>query len=333
MTRKAFMYRLIGVVALVVFACLLFVAWGVDKLLARDESQRPAPKADASPFDGQRAYRDLEAIVGMGARVAGTEGIEKLRAMIRRELQAAGLEVREYAFEAATPLGARPMVDLIGVVEGTKPGIIVLGNHYDTKYLPDIDFVGANDGGSSTAWMLEMARVLGPQRDGRTLWLCFFDGEEAFGQWSAVDGLYGSRALVEKLKADGELADVKAMVNVDMIGDCYLAIYKDVAAPAWLTRTVWDTAESLGYAQHFVLFSHGIDDDHAPFRRAGVPALNVIDFRYGGSALDHRRNWHTSKDRLDMVCAESLQVVGDVIYHALAGIDDALDERGQDSND
>ncbi len=330
MTRKALMFRLIGIVGVVVVVCLLFVVWGVNRMLNHDDSQRPVPKADASPFDGQRAFGDLATIVGIGPRVAGTDGSEEVRAMIRRELEAAGLEVLDYAFEAATPLGARPMVDFIGVVEGTKPGVIVLGNHYDTKYLPDIEFVGANDGASSTAWMLEMARVLGPQRDGRTLWLCFFDGEEAFGEWSPTDGLYGSRALVAKFKADGTLGDVQAMVNVDMIGDCLLAIYKDVAAPKWLTETVWGTAKSLGYAGQFVMFSHGIDDDHASFRRAGVPAMNVIDFRYGGSALDHRQNWHTSRDTLEMVCAESLQVVGDVIYHSLGTIDDALDELEQD---
>jgi Zn-dependent M28 family amino/carboxypeptidase len=279
-----------------------------------------APGA-SSPFDGERAYTDLARIVAIGPRVPGTEGSAKVQTLIRDELKLAGLDVWEQTFTASTPLGPRSMTNLVGVVQGTQPGLILLTNHYDTKYFPEFVFVGANDGGSTTAWMLEMARTLGPQREGCTVWLCFLDGEEAFQTWTETDSLYGSRAFVRRLIETGEVAQVKAVVNVDMIGDCKLGIYKDPDAPEWLEEAVWAQAGRLGYDKAFLLTGRRIEDDHIPFRRAGLPALELIDFEYGGSAAAHQNTWHTSRDTLDKVCAGSLQAVGDVIYHALPVIE------------
>lgn len=293
----------------------------VWKWTARDPSQIAQAATAKSPFDGKRAFADLERIVAIGPRPSGSPELEQLREMIRRELTAAGLSVWEHAFEANTPIGKIPMVNLVGVVQGTTPGIIVLGNHYETKLFTTFRFVGANDAGSSTAWMIEMARALGPRRTGRTVWLCFFDGEEAFVNWSEQDSLYGSRAFVEHLRSRGELSRIAAMINVDMIGDRYLGIYRDRSAPTWLNNLIWTRARALGYEAHFLPQSHNVQDDHVPFRRAGVPAIVIIDFVYGGSILDHNRTWHTANDTLDKVCADSLQVVGDVLYHALGDID------------
>ena len=278
----------------------------------------------ASPFDGDRAYTLLEEIVALGPRVSGTKEAEQTRAIIRRELEAAGVPLEEHSFEAATPLGARNMVNLVAVIKGTEPGVIILGNHYDTKYFPDFEFVGANDGGSTTAWMIEMARTLGPTREGHTLWLCWFDGEEAFLDWMREDSLYGSRAMVKRLREEGRLADVRAMINVDMIGDCQLTISKDRDAPEWMTNLVWRTAKKLGHQNEFNPLREGIEDDHYPFRRAGVPAMDIIDFRYGGGRASHDMNWHTTRDRMDLVCASSLKIVGDVVYKVLERLDDAL---------
>jgi len=274
-----------------------------------------------TPFDAKRAFADLEYVVGLGPRPSGSEAIEATRAFIRQELAKAGLEVLEQPFEAATPLGPKKMVNLTGIVQGSQAGIIILGNHYDTKYFADFTFVGANDAGSTTALMLEMARILGPRREGCTVWLCFFDGEEAFVDWSETDSLYGSRKYVERLKREGRLADIKAMINIDMIGDRYLGIKKERGAPKWLVDAVWNSANRLGYQEHFKDSAIAIQDDHVPFRKAGVPALDVIDFTYGRSPFDHHNNWHTPHDTLDKVCAASLQVVGDVIYDALHAVD------------
>ena len=309
------------------FVFSLLAAVGLKGML-KPGARPPRPvvaKKGASPFDSVRAYGDLRTIVGYGPRISGSKALGESRAFVERELGKAGLEVREQTFDAKTPIGPLGMVNVVGVVHGSKPGVIVLGNHYETKYFPNFTFVGANDGGSTTAWMIEMARTLGPHREGRSVWLCFFDGEEAFGEWSETDSLYGSRAFVEQLKKDGELAQVRAMINVDMIGDCYLSIKEDADAPAWLNAALAGTVGALGYGAYFPPFGESMEDDHTPFRRAGIPALEVIDFCYGRDRAEHARTWHTANDTLDRVCGESLQVVGDVIYHVLAKVDAHLD--------
>lgn len=307
---------------------LYFASLGVKATLKPNPVQRVGLRPGLSPFRSHRAYEDLKAIVALGPRVPGTEGSAKVRSLITRKLEEAGLDVRVHEFEAATPLGPRHMANVIGVVQGEAPGIIILGTHYDSKYLPDIRFLGANDGASTTAWMLEFARTVGPSRKGLTLWLCFYDGEEAFKKWTARDSLYGSRELVAKMTADGSLGNVKALINLDMIGDCFLGIFKDRDAPQWLTEAVWGQAAKLGYGRHFLAFSQAVQDDHLPFRESGVPAVNLIDFRYGGSAADHRRNWHTENDTIDRVCPESLQAVGDVMFHAIVDIERKAGGKG-----
>lgn len=308
----------IGVFALIF---LLVSAMGLKRLVSSAQGTRVVIARAQSPFDGRRAHNDLRTIVGFGPRPSGSEALAKLQAHIERTMAAAGLEVLRQEFDASTPNGTVGMVNITGVIEGTDPGIIILGNHYETKLFSDFTFVGANDGGSSTAWMLEMARTIGAKRQGRTVWLCFFDGEESFGEWSASDSLYGSRAFVEKLRSDGRLGEVVAMINLDMVGDCYLDFKRDRDAPDWLTQAVWGKALELGYGQYFQPFMQSVEDDHIPFRRAGIPAMDVIDFTYGGSMAEHRKTWHTANDTLDRVCPDSLQVVGDVIYHALPEID------------
>jgi len=303
--------RLIVVTAAAAFAFLLISATGLKCYVG----------GSRSAFDGERAFEELRRVLEFGPRPSGSDALAGLQDHIETVLTEAGLEVERQGFTASTPIGEVPMVNITGVVKGSEPGIIILGNHYETKYFPDFTFVGANDAGSTTAWMLEMARALGPARQGKTVWLCFFDGEEAFGEWSSTDGIYGSREFVRRLQEDGRLHEIAAMINVDMIGDCLLGIKRDRDAPEWLTQIVWHKARELGYGQQFEPFAHSIQDDHTPFRRAGVPAADIIDFSYGGSASDHRQNWHTPNDTIDKVCAESLQAVGDVIYHALPELD------------
>lgn len=274
-----------------------------------------------SLFDGERAYADLASLLEIGERVAGTAGSVKAQGFIKDSLKQSGVEVREFPFKALTPLGMREMNTIVGVIPGSREETIVLSNHYDTKYFPNFTFVGANDGGSTTAWMLEMARVLGARREGCTIWLCFFDGEEAFEKWSEIDSLYGSRELVSQLKKSGELKNIKALINVDMIGDCDLGVFQDPDAPKWLRDAVVGTAKELGYGKHFLPWGERVQDDHIPFRRAGVEAINLIDFRYGGNKDMHDRNWHTVHDTIENVCGDSLEVIGNVVFHALPRIE------------
>lgn len=321
--------RVILASGVAVFALMFIVNAGLRGLAFREKSQIPSQVGARSPFDGARAYADLERICALGPRPPGSPEAGQLRALIREELEKAGVPVKEYPFEANTPLGTRHMVNVAGLIEGSQDGIIILGNHYDTKYFPDFRFIGANDGGSTTAWMIEMARTLGPRREGRSVWLVWFDGEEAFKSWSDSDSLYGSREFVRDLREHGKIETVAAMINVDMIGDRYLGILRDAGAPGWLSNLIWSTAASQGYSGHFLARSAVIQDDHMPFRLAGIPAINLIDYEYGGSRLDHSNLWHTPNDTIEHVSADSLQVVGDVIYHALPELDTYLNERAR----
>lgn len=321
--------RFIGVAGVGTLIFLLIVAFGLKRVAYKDDNQRATAAAGKSAFQGERAYESLKKIVAIGPRPPGSPEAETLRQLIRGEVGAAGLEVRALPFEADTPFGKKSMVNLVAVVKGTENGIIALSNHYDTKYFEDVRFVGANDGGSTTAWMIEMARALGPTREGRTVWLIWFDGEEAFKEWSSSDSLYGSREMVRHLRKTKEFADLDVLINVDMIGDCYLGIFRDAGAPSWLSNAVWKSAAELGHGRHFLAESRIIEDDHMPFRLAGKPAMNLIDYEYGGSQLEHSNTWHTPNDTIERVCPASLQAVGDVIYHALPAIERVLDAQAR----
>ncbi len=317
MAARFLSYKGIIAIGAILFGFMFFVSWGLERSLSPNEAQRVRASAGATPFNGGRAYETLKEILAFGPREPGSEASAKTRALLKRNLRQIGLTVKEDTWEADTPLGPKTMTNLWAIVEGSKPGVVILGNHYDTKYMPDINFISANDGGSTTAWMLEMARALGPKRAGASVWLVWFDGEEAYREWSETDSLYGSRRFVAQLREQGQLDDIRSMVNVDMIGDCYLGISKDAHAPKWMVDAVWREARALGYNAHFSPLPHDVEDDHIPFREAGIPAMVLIDFRYGGSPVDHNRNWHTANDTIDLVCKESLQAVGDVMYQAL----------------
>lgn len=275
-------------------------------------------------FNGTAAYQDLETIVALGPRPPGSPEALMTRNIIKQQLDLLGIEIREFPFTASTPIGPVDMVNVVGVIEGTLPGVIILSNHYDTKVFNDFEFVGANDGGSSTAFMIEMARSIGATREGHTIWLTWFDGEEAFVNFTPTDSLYGSREMVRMLQESGDIANIEALVNVDMIGDCLLGIQRDALGTTWIQNIIWDTAASAGFSGNFGFNSFVITDDHVPFRNAGVPAANLIDFRYGGGLTEHNMNWHTVNDQLDLVCEESLDIVGEVLLLSLPRIDDFI---------
>jgi glutaminyl-peptide cyclotransferase len=209
------------------------------------------------------------------------------------------------------------MKNIIAELPGQRSDIVMISGHYDTKL--QAGFIGANDGGSSTAAVLEMARVLAETKLEYTLWFALFDGEEAFVDWSANNGMdntYGSRHMVSKLTSDGALKRVKAMVLVDMIGDKNLDLLRDAESTPWLLNVIWKTARRLGHSQHFLEAEGGYSDDHIPFKDAGVPVVDLIDFNYGPS----NQYWHTTQDTLDKVSGESLKVVGDVVIASLPEI-------------
>ena len=275
-----------------------------------------AASADAR-FDGAAAFRHLERLVAIGPRPAGSPGGARARDYITAELRRAGAKVRLEAFEADTPDGRLKMANVVGVIAGRRSEVVLVGGHYDTKVFRDFRFVGANDGGSSAALLLELARALAARPHEYTYWVAFFDGEEARGAWTPTDSLYGSRRMAADLARRGRLP--RAVIVADMIGDRDLAIRREASSTPWLTDLVWDSARRLGQSAHFLSEAIAVEDDHAPFLRAGVPATLLIDFDFPP--------WHTAGDTLDTVSARSLQVVGDVLLDALPALEDRLGGR------
>jgi Zn-dependent M28 family amino/carboxypeptidase len=278
-----------------------------------------APAADAPRVDGAAALRHVERLVAIGPRVAGTPGGERARAYITGELKKLGVTAEVRAFEADTPHGRRRMANVVAVVPGRRPDVILLGGHYDTKHYTELRFVGANDGGSSAGLLLELTRRLAAWPREYTYWIVWFDGEEAFVSWTPTDSLYGSRRLAAELAREGRLP--RAVIIVDMIGDRDLGILRDTYSTPWLRDIVWASAARLGHGRHFLATEMAVEDDHAPFLRAGVPGLLLIDFDYPP--------WHTAGDTLDKVSAQSLAVVGDVVLDALPSIEHALTTRAR----
>jgi glutaminyl-peptide cyclotransferase len=286
--------------------------------------------AAAAGFDGVRALRDVERLVAIGPRPAGSPALARARGYVAAELRGVGWRVREHAFTARTPRGAAAMTNVIAEWPGRGREIVAVGGHYDTKVFEKFRFVGANDGGSSTALLIELGRALAPRLHAEppafTRWLVFFDGEEALVEWSATDSLYGSRALVAALRASGELGRLRALLLADMIGDRDLIVPRDARSTAWLTDIVWATARRLGYERQFPDRDQSVDDDHAPFLDAGVAAALMIDLDYGGPP-GRNAYWHTAEDTLDKISAESLGVVGTVILESLPAIEAELARR------
>lgn len=276
-----------------------------------------ADSASSPRFDGTLALRHVERLVAIGPRPAGSPGGVRAREYITGELKRARVTTRVEPFDADTPDGRLRMANIVAVVAGRRSDVILIGGHYDTKVFREFRFVGANDGGSSTALLLELARVLAARPREYTYWLAFFDGEEARGAWTSTDSLYGSRRMAADLARRGALP--RAVIVADMIGDRDLNIRREALSTPWLTDLVWDSARRLGHGSHFLPEAMVVEDDHMPFLRAGVPATLLIDFDYAP--------WHTGEDRLDKVSARSLQVVGDVLLEALPALEERLTAR------
>ncbi len=272
-----------------------------------------AAGASSQPFDGARAWAHLEHQVQLGPRPSGSPALAATRKYIADQLRTLGIAVREQAFVGKTPAGDMAMANVIGTIAGRRTARVALASHFDTKRSPRFRFVGANDGASSTAVLLELARALKDSRPEFTIELLFLDGEEAVNwDWAGTDNTYGSRHYVAAGQADGSLETLQALVLLDMVGDSDLRIRRESMSTPWLVDAVWSTARRLGHGQYFPSELTTVDDDHVPFLRAGVPAVDIID-------LDNP-TWHTAEDDLAHVSRQSLQIVGDVVLGALPEI-------------
>ena len=269
------------------------------------------PAAQEVTFDSARAFAHLKTIVALGPRPAASPGIQKTREYIKAQLRAIGLTPNEQVFDASTPIGPVQMVNISATIPGAGQGRLIFAGHYDTKLFKEFTFVGANDAGSSTAFLLELARVLKGRQNALPIEILFLDGEEAFGEWE-TGNTFGSRHYVATAQKAGTVKDIKALILVDMIADADLVVKRESNSTPWLTDAIWSAARELKRSE-FVSESTPISDDHLPFLEAGVPAVDVIDLDYP--------DWHKPGDTLDKVSPRSLQVVGDVLLKALPKIE------------
>ena len=273
-----------------------------------------APPAEKmGGFDGKRAFAHVAKQVGFGPRPSGSAAIGQLQEYIQAELTGYGCNVDTDSFTADTPVGRLPMKNIVAKIPGDKPGIIMLATHYDTKLLPN--FVGADDGGSSTGVMLELARLLCAKHGGYQVWITFFDGEEAVKEWSDADSRYGSRQMAAKLAISGDIPKIKAFLLADIVGTRPPRFKRESDSTKWLVELVWGVAKKLGYGDVFLDQSLEISDDHNAFLKRQVPAVDVIDLEnYAGGNLYY---WHTTEDTLDKVDARSLAITGHVFLESV----------------
>jgi glutaminyl-peptide cyclotransferase len=305
-----------------------------DQNTAQVNAQNPVAKTadhptpsfppDAGPlptFDGNRAMQYVKEIVAFGPRPIGSANHKKVEDYITSHLK--GDAVEHDVFTVDTPEGKFPVHNIIAKFPGTKDGIIVVASHYDTNYpLRNTSFIGANDGGSSSALLLELANQLrGKPRDGYSVWLVWDDAEESIKPDTEMpfldDSLYGIRHLAEKWEADGNLKKIRAFLLADMIGDADLNIDRDANSTPWLEDTVHEAATRMGYQSHFFGRTTGVTDDHLPFMQKGVPSADLIDFTYGYNDVF----WHTTQDTVDKLSPKSLQIVGATILETVRILD------------
>jgi glutaminyl-peptide cyclotransferase len=312
-----------------VLLCAAALACGSSHSSDASQAVKTAPPAPAPPasqtggFDGARAWKYLEKIVSFGPRPPATPNIHREQAWLVSQLQSFGCQVSEDNFHAQTGVGNLAMENIIAKVPGHDPGILLLLSHYDTVRLPG--FVGADDGGSSTALLLEIAHDICGKPQQLTVWIAFLDGEEeqtnfqteqqAQTTWTSDNNTFGSRELAASMDLSGDLKKVKALLLADMIGDANLDITRESNSTPWLEDLVWSVAKRMGYSQYFLNTYMSVTDDHTPFLSRHVPSADIIDFDYP--------YWHTTEDTLDKCSPHSLAVVG----HVFLGSIQALDQK------
>ena len=276
-------------------------------------------RSSVSPLSGERAMEHVRAQVAFGPRPPGSPALQRCREYIAEQMKSFGYEIEEDVFIADTPYGPIEMKNLIArrtnvnIKEGK--GVIALASHYDTKLMEGKNFVGANDAGSSTGLLIELGRVLADDVSGPyDYWFLFFDGEEAFIEWSAFDSTYGSRHLARKWKEDGTASKIRALILLDMIGDKDLDILYDTNSTKALMDLVFETAKKEGLESILSRYRGPIEDDHLPFLDIGIPSVDIIDLNYGPGNSWH----HTTEDTLDKISAESLEKTGRLVLALLS---------------
>jgi glutaminyl-peptide cyclotransferase len=268
-------------------------------------------------FDAHQAYAYTAEIVGFGERWPGSPGHKKTEELIRQVVAKDGGQLESDDFTASTPRGSVPVHNIIAkfnVAPNPKQPIFILAGHYDTLFKPG--FLGANDGGSSTAILLAFADALAHEKTSMQIWLVWTDLEEAIHSFQGDDGLYGSRHLAYKLSMSGTVPRIRGFFLLDMIGDRNLNVARELGSDSQLQDVIARAADRLGYAEYFFQYDANIIDDHASFIRVGVPAVDVVDSEFGrmGPGFDTMGEFHhTNADTMDKVSERSLEIVGRTI--------------------
>ncbi|MBL7647132.1 MAG: hypothetical protein JNK74_13175 [Candidatus Hydrogenedentes bacterium] len=305
--------RIIVFMGAATFLFLMLMAFGLKKSLQPQAGARVPEGAATSPFQEDRAWADVEALRALGSD-------EKLRRdFVSKSLRTAGLKTRRITLGTPGTAAAPPESALVGIVEGNRPGVLLLGTVLNAP--PGGDTTTAAD----AAWLLEMTRILGNQRDGRSIWAVFLESSGGAATTEPPSPPQAGAQLVEALRASGELDEIDAVVMVQGIGDCTLAVVKEAGAPPVLTEILWNTAAREGYKTFFGKLPARVQGNHLAFREAGIPALSLFDVRPGSR---ERRESSENAEAPGDTCRESLRAVGDVIYHALAPLEGHLDETG-----
>lgn len=305
--------RVIVFMGAATFLLLMLMAFGLKKSLQPQAGARVPAGAATSPFQEDRAWRDVDALL---KRAPATKEREDY---VTGELRKAGLKTRRIPLENAAPTAGTAAAAIVGVIEGGRPGVILLCTALSTPSM------GVDSGPADGAWLLEMARVLGRQRDGRSLWMVFLSGGQGARQDDTTTADQAGRQLIEALKTSQELDRIDAVLAVRGIGDCALAVQKEVGAPPELSEILWNTAVREGYEACFSKLPARVQGAHLSFRENGVPALALVD---GNATRPGRVNASGTSQEPEEWCRESLRAVGDVIYHALPPIEGHLDETG-----
>jgi len=311
------------------FACLISTGFTGCKATGNDSNgaatqplpnspaaSAPPQAADEAPppektggFDGKRGFAHVAKQVSFGPRPSGSQAIVHLQDYLQTELKSYGCNVETDSFGADTPIGRLPMKNILVKIPGEKPGVILLGTHYDTLLMDN--FVGADDAGSSTAVMLELARLLCPQEGKYAVWIAFFDGEEAMKHWSDTDSRYGSRQMAARFSSGGDIKKIKAFLLADIVGGREAQFLRESSSTPALIDLVWNTAAKLGYSGLFLNSATAAQDDHDSFLKRGVPSVDVIgDFVNNGY-------WHTPQDSLDKISAKTLAITGHVFLETV----------------
>jgi hypothetical protein len=281
---------------------------------ASTQSPQSAQKKIWEDFSGDKALAHVQAMVDFGPRPAGSEAIEKTRAYLTKQLELSGWKVQRQGFADETPRGKVEFVNLIATYGGKESApSFLLCSHYDTKTFDNARFVGANDGGSNTGVLLELARVLALRPDlARKMQLVFFDGEEAYESFTKTDGLFGSRYFANQLAAQNKAQAFRGGILFDMVGDRSLTITLPPDSPPEIAQGIFAAADALKVRKHFTYFDNEITDDHTPLNEIGIPTIDLIDFDYPP--------WHMPEDTMDKLSAESLRITGAVACYYLSGM-------------